>query len=420
MTAQRLLLRSPTSPFDVISPMTVADRNLIATNTGNLVFMFATYRLLATPGTEITPDRMRVEPKDADRINAEYDVYVAPFANAFRPVYESTLGRWADLIERLRIPVVIPGVGAQLGLDAGFDVLRPIEATVKRFVRAVLERSPSIGVRGEVTAAYLRHLGFDAVEVIGCPSMFLQGPVLRVEKRVPALAHDSPIAITGAPYRPAMGQILAANAARYPNLVYVAQDIGTLLLLVSGRVPEGLQATPGFPDGPDHPLLREGRVRAFTHPWPWMDFLREREFTFGSRIHGNLVSLAAGTPAYVLAHDLRTLELARYFEVPHRQLPEVAADVDPAELYATADYGPLMAGHAGRWAAFEGFLDRHGLSTVFAAAGDPAAFDRRMAELRFPLVEERPPLTTRATFRIRRVARAALRAAPVRRAIRRN
>jgi hypothetical protein len=419
MTAQRILLRSPTSPFDVIWPMTVAEKNLIATNTGNLVFMFATHRLLATPGTEITPDRMRVDPRDADRINAEYDVYVAPFANAFRHVYEPTLARWAALVERLRIPVVIPGVGAQAGLDDGFESLRPIDQTVKRFVRAVLERAPSIGVRGEFTASYLRHLGFDAVDVIGCPSMFLRGPVMQVEKRVQGLRPDSRIAINGSPYRPKMGQILAANAGRYPNLEYVAQDVGTLLLLVSGRAPEGLQASEGFPDGPDHPLMRAGRVRAFTHPWPWMDYLRGMEFTFGSRIHGNLVSLAAGTPAYVLAHDSRTLELARYFEVPHRPLTEVEPDVDAARLYEEADYGRLNGGHAGRWATFEAFLRGHGLSTVFATGG-PAAFDERMAGLWFRSVEEVPPPATRAMFRFRQAVRGSLRNTPLRRAFRRN
>jgi hypothetical protein len=419
MTARRILLRSPTSPFDVIWPMTVAEKNLIATNTGNLVFMFATHRLLATPGTEITPDRMRVDPKDADRINAEYDIYVAPFANAFRHVYEPILARWAALIERLRIPVVIPGVGAQAALDYRFESLRPIDQTVKRFVRAVLDRAPTIGVRGEFTASYLHHLGFDAVDVIGCPSMFLQGPVLRVEKQAAGLRADSRIAINGSPYRPKMGQILAANAARYANLEYVAQDIGTLLLLVSGRAPEGLQASEGFPDGPDHPLIRDGRVRAFTHPWPWMDFLRGRDFTFGSRIHGNLVSLAAGTPAYVLAHDSRTLELARYFEVPHRPLPDVVPDVDAAELYEEADYGRLNSGHAARWATFDGFLRGHGLSTVFASGG-AAEFDRRMAALRFRSVDEPAPAATRAIFRVRQAVRRSLRDTPLRRAFRRT
>ena len=47
----------------------------------------------------------------------------------------------------------------------------------KKFVRAVLNTTASIGVRGEFTFNYLRSLGFSSkeVDVIGCLSMFLYG-----------------------------------------------------------------------------------------------------------------------------------------------------------------------------------------------------------------------------------------------------
>ena len=54
---------------------------------------------------------------------------------------------------------------------------------VRDFVAAVLDRGPSIGVRGELTADFLRRLGSRDVEVIGCPSMFFHGPRLDVAKR---------------------------------------------------------------------------------------------------------------------------------------------------------------------------------------------------------------------------------------------
>ena len=62
---------------------------------------------------------------------------------------------------------------------------------MKAFVRAVLDHGPSIGVRGELTAEYLRSLGFRDVEVVGCPSMFAWGPDLRVERKVPELTRDA-------------------------------------------------------------------------------------------------------------------------------------------------------------------------------------------------------------------------------------
>ena len=43
----RILLRAPMSPFDVHSVETTIERNLIATNAGNLVFLDAAWKLLA-------------------------------------------------------------------------------------------------------------------------------------------------------------------------------------------------------------------------------------------------------------------------------------------------------------------------------------------------------------------------------------
>ena len=72
-----------------------------------------------------------------------------------------------------------------------------------------------------------------------------------------------------------------------------------------------------------HPFFAERRTRLYADPWPWLADLAAFDFSFGTRIHGNIAALLAGTPAYVLAHDSRTLELARYFEIPHTAMPDV-------------------------------------------------------------------------------------------------
>ena len=383
----RILLRSPRSPFEAPSPATVLERNLIGDNVGNLVFLDATYRVLARPDVDIAIDGFRVNPRDADRINERYDVYVVPFANAFRGRFERTLERWADLVERLRIPVVVLGVGAQSNVRFDREALVPIERVTKRFVSAVLDRSPSMGVRGEFTADWLRGLGFRDVEVIGCPSMFWAGERFHVEKRLPALDADSRIAITISPYRREMGPILMHHHARYPNLTYLAQDAPTLELLLMGRPTGGSEASTGIPIDLTHPMIREGKIRMYVHPWPWISYLRETDFSFGTRIHGSITALLAGTPAVVLAHDSRTLELARYFEIPHRLLTEVGPDVDAAELYANADYSNLLAGHPARWRVFADYLTRQGINHAFAPGGDAgAAFDAGVSSLRHEVV----------------------------------
>ena len=108
------------------------------------------------------------------------------------------------------------------------------------------------------------------------------------------------------------------------------------------------------------------------------------DFSFGTRIHGNIAALLAGTPACVLAHDSRTLEIARYFEIPHRSLRELPADIDAADLYAAADFDAFNAGLPGRFATFAAYLARHGLDHAFADGEDPDAFPARIAATAFP------------------------------------
>lgn len=375
----RILFRTPKAPFEVHSAATTIERNLVASNAGNLVFLDAAWKVLSAPGVEITADRLAMGPRDADRINEQFDVYVIPLANAFRKTYADALERTTQLVRRLRIPVVVLGVGAQGTVDYDFCALRPIERIVKAFMGAVLDRSPSVGARGEATLGYLEGLGFRDVDVIGCPSMFMWGDALRVERKVPALDARSRVAITISPYRRAMGPIALTALARYPHLTYVAQDLDTLSLLVDGIPLAGGTPDSPLPRHPDHPLFRERRTRFYIDPWSWFADLRHVDYVFGSRIHGAIASLVAGTPATVLAHDSRTLELARYFDLPHRLLRDVRHPLDPDDLYQEADFAALHAGHRERLTTFREFLERCRLDHVFAHDGAAAAFERQIA-----------------------------------------
>jgi hypothetical protein len=248
----------------------------------------------------------------------------------------------------------------------------------------VLDRAPSIGVRGELTAEYLSGLGFRDVEVIGCPSMFLHGDRLDVTKRQPSLDRDARISINVSPYVKAMGPIVMSHVDRYPNLTYIAQDLDTLGLLTTGHQATSQASDDPIPTHRAHPLFHRGQVRFYVEPWPWIDDLRSVEFSFGTRIHGNIAALLAGTPAYVFAHDSRTLELARYFEIPHRPMPEIPPEVDASELYEEADLSGLVTNHPRRFAVFAGYLTRHGLRHVFEPGEDPDAFPARVAATRYP------------------------------------
>ena len=381
---QRILLRARKGPFDVVTAEETYERDWIGKNSGNLVFSHAAHKLLATSAAEITPSRFRADPRDADEINEKYDAFVIPLANAFRHDYVNRLTSMTRLIERLKIPVVVLGVGAQTDVDGDLEYLRPIDEPVKAFCRAVLDRSHSIGVRGEISENYLRTLGFSAVEQIGCPSMFLHGDSLRVEKAKATLSTQDRLAFVISPYVRALAPIVAHHHQRYPNLRYLAQGLYALGTLLYGDAPKLLGKTDDMPIYTSHPLFVEDKVRMFVDPWPWMEYLSGFDFAFGTRIHGTITALISGTPGYLLAHDSRTLELARYFDIPHRLMRDVPADIDAAQLYEEADYTALNEGHKERFARITAFLAKHDLGLSFADGDSATRFDEQVRQTVYP------------------------------------
>lgn len=388
---KKILLRSRKAPFDVISPENTLARDAVGTNAGNLIFSHAVHKFLLTQDTEVVSTRFRADPNEADRINAEYDAFVIPLANAFRKSFEPNLNRLTDLISRLKIPVTIFGVGAQTDVNYDHSKMDAFRDSVKAFCKAALDHGPTIGVRGELTEDYLKALGFKDIDVIGCPSMFLHGEDgLSVDKRVPQLDASSKVSINISPYVKEMGDIVMSHHAKYPNLVYIGQDLDSLSLLLWGDKPGQADKQSDIPVNTSHPMYRENKIRWFVDPYPWIDFLSGFDFAFGTRIHGNVAALLAGTPAVVLAHDSRTLELCRYFEIPYKLIGEVPGTIDARDLYAEADYSGMLGGHKARFARMVEFMDRHGLDHIFKD-GRTSTFEEQMRATRFP-----PPVETLA------------------------
>ncbi|MBX7269708.1 polysaccharide pyruvyl transferase family protein [Micromonospora sp. Llam7] len=400
----RVLLRSAKDPFTPVSPelsLALYTRGIFGRNVGNLVFTEAVHKLISVPGTEVVSnsflsERPGVDQAYVDRVNEQFDLFVVPLANAFRLSFLENLKRLTWVIEKLRIPVVVIGVGVHGGVGSLDNPFPPptdeLRVAVRRFVRAVLDKSATIGVRGEFTAAYLAELGFgdDVVDVVGCPSLFRYGPDLQVNKRVAALTRESRFTINISPYVRLMDEVGTRHAKRYPNMVYLPQGEEVLELLLWGTHPEKVRSK--LPHHTGHQLYREDRIRFFVDTWTWMRYLAEQEFSFGTRIHGNIVALSAGTPAYVLAHDSRTLELARYHDIPHSLVPDLTPEIDAADLYAQADYTAFNAGHAQRWDRFASFLERNGIEHVFQPGKADPGYDERLDAVGLP-----PAVTTLMT-----------------------
>lgn len=384
---KRILLRSGKSPFDVASLEQSLHRDVFATNTGNLIFSDAAHKILTTPQAEVLSNGIRTDPSAAERINEEFDAFVVPLANAFRPTFERSLKRMTQLIKKLSIPVVVLGVGAQADLTYDAARLKPMEPTVRAFVTEVLNRSASIGVRGEFTEQYLKNMGFRDVEVIGCPSMFMNGETFTLEKKSESLTAESRISVNGshsAVRSHGLDAIIRQAHERYPHLRFVGQNLLEAELLHWRETSNPIGAQTSMPTHPSHPMYREGKVRLYIDPATWIEELRAFDFSFGSRIHGNIAALLAGVPSTVLCSDSRTLELCRYFGIPHRKISETPRNIDPAELYEAADFGDLVNGHKERFLRFTGFMEKNGLENTFHHGDSGKAFDALLSKRALP------------------------------------
>lgn len=386
----RMLLRSGKDPFTPVVGESTLTQDVFNSNSGNYLFQHAIWKALATPGTEIVSngtlsERRAPQVGDAARINEGFDSFVVPLANAFRPEFAARLDHLTTLIQDLTIPVTVIGVGAQASVAMGTDEMAEVDDSVKSFVGAVLDRSASIGVRGEFTKDYLTGLGFpdDSVDIIGCPSLFLHGRDLAIEKSLPSISAESRLALNLTPEVPGIGAFATQQAARHPNLTYIGQDAHDLRLLLWG-VPFPHVTDPLVPTHMNHPLYQSDRFRLFLDTWTWYDFLATQDFTYGTRFHGNVASLLARTPAMLLAHDSRTLELATYHEMPHRIVPEFTEDIRAEELYDAVDLSGFNAAMPDRFDRYTAFLERNGLDHIWQPTGADPSFDDRLAEAVFP------------------------------------
>lgn len=379
----RILLRSGKDPFTPVKAETTLSQDVINVNTGNLLFQYAVWRSLSIPGSEITTNgtlterRYTTVTKDLyERANSEFDVFVVPLANAFREDFEPNLKRLTDFIERLTIPVVVVGVGAQTNTSYDTEPLGSIAPSVKKFVSAVLDRSTSIGVRGEFTANYLASLGFgnEHVNIIGCPSIFLHGPNFQITKEIGTITTASALATNYSPktLNAGEGNWIATMAKQYDNLDVILQDAHDLRLLLWGYSP--LNEDKSQIDHFDHPLYQQGRLKMFVDAWPWIDYMKKRDFVFGTRFHGNVSAILAGTPAHILAHDSRTLELAKFHHIPHHVIGDFDSSLTPQNIADVTDYSDFNRAMPELFTNYISFLERNQLSHIWQHGGNDNGF----------------------------------------------
>jgi hypothetical protein len=401
---ERIWVRACQPPTAKLKPLKSTE--LIGGNQGNLLYQFSTYRALVRDDVELgTISYGKFQKGDvetrAEWINSECDRLVLPMSSSFRLQNLKNLDLWADLIERLTIPVTVVGIGAQLrlqdvregtylparvtGVTASAGEIEEHEAAARRFVTSVLDRSASIGVRGEISKRYLQYLGFpeDRVDVIGCPSLFTWGPDFQMPEGEVRLGRRSRISLSFDHRIDESAALLDGTLSRYRHsTVYMQEKLGAQMVITGEETRPDWDGDERFPLKTSHPAFARHRLVYYPTAWSWIRHLEDMDFSFGPRLHGTVAATLAGTPAHLLVHDSRTLEIADYHHLPHT-LTENLTDVRSAvDLAQRQDYSAFNSAYPELFGRFTQFLERNALHSAYDNPG--AALEAFDASLEAP------------------------------------
>jgi Polysaccharide pyruvyl transferase len=303
-------------------------------NTGNLMFTQSLLSLVdraAWGSFSLSPKE--IEGHDAIVLAA------ANWVNNF-----DDFGWLADRLEKIQLPVFLIGIGAQA---ANSKEIPNVSKGTLRLLEIVRDRSVTISARGTFSCEVLERYGIKNVRPTGCPSLLLVGPKGPKSSLLREVSFDSCCTHAtrhGYGKADAFQTFLYRQAfTRKIDLVLQSEvaDIHYVMNAATNQpIPsnakEALTAAYGVQEVEQaiSYLSRHGHV--FTCYSDWISYMEKRSFCFGTRIHGTIAALIAGTPATLIVHDSRTLEMAEIMGVPIVRADEISTEleIDIPKLYS--------------------------------------------------------------------------------------
>ena len=403
MAARKILIRAGLSPLDHSSVSDIIRNNMIGGNVGNLVYAYSLFRMLMTdPETVLVPDYYKAESglftdRYADRISEEYEMYLIPLPDAFRSDFVQGLENLTKFVRRLKIPAVIIGCGIKAKLTQDISRGYAFDDTVLAFLKAVLEHSPMIGLRGERTMEYVQHLGLipekDAT-VIGCPSMYAFGPELAI--REPCVQPDSKIIVTNNPYAPSkVHRFLRRVMEEYPQAFFIPQRQEELQEMYLGTPLSATALSKAAAKAPDYPrtihdeVFSSGRSAFYLDYRSWRNAVSDADLCIGPRLHGNITCLLSGVPSLLIAKDMRTQEAADYHRFSYILQDEITDETALPSLLNRIDVKKTCEAQRENFLHYTRFLSECGIRHIYEDPDHPkeSVLDKKLEGRKY-----RPPV----------------------------
>lgn len=289
--------------------------SLSGNNFGNMLFTNAVYNQL--------PSCFHIGFNfDPERVKKDYNHIVIPASNWINNTED--WGFLAELLDKTELPITLVGLGSQLN---SVDDLSGIAQGTLDFLSVVSSRSNCIGVRGEFTKKIMENLGFSNVMAIGCPSIFnkLSVPTIRTDfssrnLRIgigPTRYHlEKNYSIEHNDKQRQLYQFAISNASS----IYYQSEAFEIAYLNREETSSAIDSALQYYGVPDKDVFHDKMMsKGMYHKDldQWLSDAIKDDVYIGTRIHGAVAAILAGTPAILITHDNRTIELANVMGVPN-------------------------------------------------------------------------------------------------------
>jgi hypothetical protein len=346
------------TPGHVRDPQRFGDESLLrvlGANSGNLMFQYATSQIIDAPLIHIG---MAETPYTDTGALRGARMLVFPAAIHLRSGADWT--GLCNYLGNLWLPLVVLGLGVQPpGPGGERDTIAALraDAQVMRLVAVLREKAVFVSVRGAYSQMICEELGLAGTEILGCPSALLNpdpaagqamaarlaalrgrlaaNPVAPLRLAVTAAA---PFEIQADPPKRDLERRLVAWAMAARGL-YVQQSGGVAAMQAANgqwhalpretrRAITTVLAPGSDSDGGGFWAFMVGSGRFYLDAAAWREAMRGMDVVLGTRLHGNMAAIAAGTPGVLIAQDDGTGELCQTMHLPH--LPPEAAMAAPS------------------------------------------------------------------------------------------
>lgn len=328
----------------------------VVDNVGNKVWFQGLISEISTGENEIS---FRNPSESWDIINEKYDLIIYSAANLINIEHKKYIGDLADDFSHSKIPVYVISVGLQAkSYDDIYNLCDVIRLNLDRLIRVIYASGGEFGLRGYFTKEVFDMVSENTAEVIGCPSMYQNGPDLLIHKKKVSEAEFKPIVngwsevglkgLTGYEKSVLIDQYEMFKPLYDSNFYGNMDDKSVLEQLVRRIGSLNVQ------------FLLQGRIKLFCDIPQWRRFIISGgySFSYGSRIHGNIMSILSGVPAVVYTNDLRTRELTEFYRIPHYTKEP---DSTLYEEFLKVDYTEFNQTYKMRYEKYRQFLVSHNI-----------------------------------------------------------